>query len=77
MKNAVIHICSFVDAEGSAIVRGKEWRWEFHEYLGPTFLRKNGDPLTRQPSGRHPVWDAFAKWLKEYDAAKKEKKSCC
>jgi hypothetical protein len=60
------------DAYGSAIVNGKEWRWDFHEYMGPTFLRKSGDPLTKQPGEKNPVWQAFADWLKQYRAGHRE-----
>ena len=56
----------FVDAEGSAIVNGREWRWEFHKYLGPTFLRKDGEPMARFPREGHPVWAAFETWLEGY-----------
>ncbi|MEY5061066.1 MAG: hypothetical protein RIS45_987 [Planctomycetota bacterium] len=58
--NAIV--CTFIDATGSATVRGKKWRWEFHHFLGPTFVRANGEPLTKQPGERHPVWEAFYDW---------------
>jgi hypothetical protein len=79
MKNAVIHVCSFVDAEGSGVDRnGKLWRWEFHEYCGPLFLKKNGDPLKNQPmTETHPAWTPFEAWLKDYLAKKKEPRPCC
>lgn len=56
------------DAYGECIIAGKVWRWDFHHYLGPTFLRKDGAPLTHQPGERHPVWDKFAEWLTDYNA---------
>jgi hypothetical protein len=59
----------YADAEGSAVVNGREWKWEFHEHLGPTFLLKNGEPRKCQ----HPkkaVWDAFAKWFRKYKLEK-------
>lgn len=56
-------VCSFVDATGSAVVDGREYRWEFHHYCGPTFLRKDGQPLKNQPGEKHPVWDVFHDWL--------------
>lgn len=59
-------VCSLIDAEGSCKIAGKEWRWEFHEYLGPTFVTKAGEPLKNQPSEKHPVWDRFSEWLTEY-----------
>lgn len=63
------------DGEGSAVVNGREWRWEFHEYCGPTFLRKDGEPLKRFPSEKHPVWDEFDKWLKLYKEKRRTAKS--
>lgn len=59
-------VCSFVEATGSAVVNGKEWRWEFHKFCGPTFLCKNGEPLKNQPGEKHPVWEAFNDWLEAY-----------
>jgi hypothetical protein len=61
------------DGEGSATVNGKMWRWDFHNYLGPTFLKKNGDPLARQPGARNPVWEAFGEWVKQYDERRKSR----
>lgn len=64
------------DGEGSAVVNGRTYRWEFHEYCGPTFLRKDGEPWKRIcPGENHPVWDEFEKWLKKYKAARKKAKA--
>ena len=41
--------------------RGKLWRWEFHPYCGPFFLREDGEPLARQPGERSLAWEAFEK----------------
>ena len=60
------------DGEGSAVVNGRTYRWEFHEYCGPCFLRKDGEPLVNQPGEHHPVWKAFGEWL---DAYLKKRKS--
>jgi hypothetical protein len=65
-----IIFCTFADAEGSATINGREYRWGYHEYLGPTFLKKDGTPLARQPGEKHPVWDAFDAWLKAYKIKK-------
>lgn len=68
-----VYVCSFRDATGSCVIVGKTWRWEFHDYLGPTFLKADWDtPLVRQPGEKHPVWDHFDAWLKEYRAASDE-----
>lgn len=55
------------DAEGSGVDRnGKLWRWDFHEYCGPLFLKKNGDPLKNQPmTENHPAWAPFEAWLRD------------
>ena len=59
------------DGEGSAVVNGREWRWEFHHYCGPQFLRKDGEPLVHQPTDEHhPVWQAFEAWHKRYRQAR-------
>ena len=62
------------DGEGSAVVNGRKYRWEFHEYCGPCFLRKDGEPLARQPGEHHPVWPEFSKWLKIYQKKRKTAK---
>jgi len=56
----------YADAYGEAEVDGKIWKWEFHDYLGPTFLKKDGEPRECQFPKNKKVWDAFEKWLKEY-----------
>lgn len=61
-------VCSLVDGEGQS--KDGRWRWEFHDYLGPTFVTKAGK-MRAFPGERHPVWREFEAWLKEYDAAKK------
>ncbi len=54
------------EAYGQATVSGKLWRWEFHRYLGPTFLRKDGEPRANQNPPK-AVWTAFERWLKRQD----------
>lgn len=44
---------------------GKAYRFDWHNYLGPTFLRKDGEPLARYPSERHPMWKAFGAWERQ------------
>lgn len=62
----------YADGEGSAVVNGRTWRWEFHEYCGPSFMNKDGAPILRLPSEHHPVWIAFGDWLKEWQAGRKK-----
>lgn len=61
-------IVTVPDAHGECVVAGKKWRWEYHWFGGPTFVRADGEPLARQPGERHPVWDRFADWLRDYEA---------
>lgn len=58
----------YADAFAQVDVDGKTWRWEFHDYLGPTFLKKNGEPRKCQFPTNKKVWAAFNKWLKEYES---------
>lgn len=51
------------DGEGSAMVGKRKYRWTFHKYLGPTFLRADGEILKMQPKEDHPIWPEFYKWL--------------
>lgn len=68
-----IFIDIFIDAEGEAVVRGRKWKWEFHEYMGPTWISPStGEPLRRWPGEKHPVWNEFEKWLKQYQEAKRQ-----
>ena len=46
--------------------RGKLWRWEFTEWMGPMFLRKDGEFMERQPGEKSPAWDVFEKWRKKH-----------
>jgi hypothetical protein len=63
----------YADAEGGAVVNGRVWRWEFHEYLGPTFLKKNGEPRKCQ-NPQKAVWNAFGKWFREYKKQEYERR---
>lgn len=63
----------YSDGEGRAVVNGKEWRWDFHEYCGPTFYNKDGEPRKNFPSENHPVWKSFNKWLRKYEKEKDKK----
>lgn len=42
--------------------RGVVHLMEFHTRFGPIFLRKDGEPLAKQPGERNPVWKAFNLW---------------
>jgi len=54
----------FPDAFAQGKHKGRLYRWSFHEYLGPLFLRKDGEPLVRQPGEKSGAWMAFGRWQK-------------
>jgi hypothetical protein len=56
----------YADAEGSAVVNGRTWRWEFHEWGGPLWLRRDGEPRKNQCPHSKAVWDAFEQWHQGY-----------
>lgn len=47
--------------------RGKVWSFEYHWYLGPTVLNKDGSPRVRQPGIKSPFWAALDKWTPDAD----------
>jgi len=58
--------CSHAWFEGSSVDGvGRLWRWEFNPITGPLFLRKDGEPLARQPIDG-PAYQAFAAWHAEF-----------
>jgi hypothetical protein len=62
-----LRICSFYNAEGSAKIGNRTWRWEFSDQFGPLFVDDRGVPLKdQQLSERHPVWRHFEAWLAKY-----------
>lgn len=63
----------YADAFGSAVVNGREWRWEFHRYLGPLWLKKDGEPRACQCPTIPAVWDAFSEWHKRLEAEDKQR----
>ena len=65
----VIHLCSFCEATGRTKVEGVWWQWEFHHYLGPTFIDKRGEMIDFPPE-KHPVWVRFERWLERYQRRK-------
>lgn len=50
--------------------RGRTWRWYFSPQWGPTFVRKDGQPLKRSPktNPNHPAWTVFAAWYTHYQS---------
>jgi hypothetical protein len=63
LKSDYCHGCSHALWIGEGEHNGKSWRWEFSKYFGPLFLKKDGEPLKKQPiSENHPAWIVFNKW---------------
>ena len=50
--------------------RYKGWYFEMHSYLGPSLLKKNGDPRKIQPMEKHPWWPDFEEWMALSDEEK-------
>lgn len=47
------------------VYEGKTWLFEYHEYLGPWRLKRNGDPYKYAPGPKSKFWAALAAWHKE------------
>lgn len=73
MPSGTKGIVTISDGEGSAVVNGRTYYWDFHPYLGPTFTKKDGEMLKNQPSEKHPVWVAFAAWHEEYERRRSQR----
>lgn len=65
----------YADGEGSAVVNGRLWKWEFHEYGGPHFLKADGTPRKNQCPTVKAVRDAFDAWLEGYNAEKNTRRN--
>jgi hypothetical protein len=44
---------------------GKEFLFEFHDFLGPSLVGKRGQILQTMPPQRSPFWDGLHFWLKQ------------
>lgn len=55
-------IVTVSDGYGEAVINGIKWRWDWHNYCGPTFVNKDGSDRKRMPGENHPVWKAIQKW---------------
>jgi len=74
-ENGDIAFIDYADGEGSAVVNGRLWRWEFNEYSGPLFLRKDGSERKCQFPTVKAVWDAFEAWHIRYERNKRNRKN--
>ena len=43
---------------------GKDFRFEMHDYCGPTMIGKRGNPIAFPPQNS-PFWEALHWWLKQ------------
>lgn len=59
-RNGIISGADFYDQQ--IVVNGRIWRFEFDRYLGPFWLRKDGEPRKCQVPTIKAVWDEFEKW---------------
>jgi uncharacterized protein RhaS with RHS repeats len=41
---------------------GRAWTFEDHPRLGPIILRKDGNPMARQPGDHSTFWAALQGW---------------
>lgn len=64
-------IVTVSDGSGEAVVNGRKWRWDHHNYCGPLWLNKDGSERKRQPGENHPVWKAYNRWLTLREKGKK------
>lgn len=56
----------YADGIGSAVVDGRLWQWEHHEWCGPLWLRKDGyTPRKCQNPTSRKVWSAYERWLRK------------
>jgi len=46
--------------------KGKERSWVFNPQFGPSFLRKDGEEMKRQPSIESAAWAVFERWHEKH-----------
>ena len=55
--------CSHANYIQEQELDGKVYRWEFNPMFGPLFLRKDYEPMKRQPIPKSKAWDAFELYM--------------
>ena len=63
----IIHISIPHAIDQVILVNKREWRFDFHKYLGPTWLKKDGELRKCQCPTNPKVWKAFDRWLREWE----------
>lgn len=56
----IISMPDYLDQEIN--VDGRIWRFEYDRYLGPLWLKKNGEPRSCQVPNKR-VWEELDKWV--------------
>lgn len=64
-KNEMIHICWAGPFYHIIDYDGKDWYFEMHHYCGPATLRKDGEPMKRQPGEKSPFWFVVTDWAQQ------------
>lgn len=72
-KDGSVGYIHYADGNGEVVVNGRKWRWDYHDYLGATFLRADGQLRKNQCPTSKAVWDAYREWLELYESRKKNK----
>lgn len=63
-----LHVCSFHDCSGSAMVGHRVVHWDFSYQFGPLFVSGEGVPWKNQPKSNSREWRAFETWFTELQA---------
>lgn len=57
-------LCILIDPMYVIDVNGKDMQFEWNDRLGPTILKKSGEPRKRRPPREsHPFWVSLGKWI--------------
>ena len=54
-----------VSEVGSITVNGRIWKFSFHRYCGPIWMKADGYTPRKCQNPKKEVWDEFERWLKK------------
>jgi hypothetical protein len=54
------------------IVNGRQWRFDFDEWCGPLWLKKDGSTPRKNQCPPDRVWKVWSKWQKKWDKAQSQ-----
>ena len=57
--------CSHALFRHSIKIKNRIYKFEFNQWYGVTFLKKNDEPSSIYLSEKHPFWIEFQKWYDE------------